>query len=300
MLEQIEDDVRPHRGVGRNKIGSGTVKRTDVALRVGPTDDLGFRAKFAAVNGEIDIGVVLAGGDDDRGGFADFGLLEHLEPGGTAQHVVLVVANAARQFLDNLVIESALGQGTRGGSPHAAAADDDHMGFLDMVDTEHPVVVLNHFLGTREHQNRTFADLGFRAGTFVLTTIPDSDHTGIGHFPEVALGQRLADERRTHDHGLGDKQLVEMPDHMCHGIITYGAAREELPHHFAQANDVFAPSKFQDINGRLGLGQRYHPNLFIHQLAYSKGDVGVGLVLAGGHDHRRLLDADIPIGLRIV
>ena len=61
-----------------------------------------------------------------------------------------------------------------------------------------------------------------------------------------------------------------------------------------------ASGQLQDVDRCLRLGKSHHPDLVVRQLTHGERYVGVGLVLAGSHDHRRLLDADIPEGLRIV
>ena len=181
------------------------MKRANIALGVGPADYLDVGAKFAAINGKVNVGVILASGDDDCGGFSDFGLLEHLDSGGTTVHVVLLVTNAVGQLLDYRVPEPALGQGSRGGPANAPATDNDHVGFLSVINAKHLVVMLNHLLGTSQHEDGAFANPGVRAGTLIFTAIPNADHIGVGHLAEVTLGQSFANNRRAGDHGLGNE-----------------------------------------------------------------------------------------------
>ena len=122
----------------------------------------------------------------------------------------------------------------------------------------------------------------------------------MGHLAEVALGESFADERRAHDHRLGDEQLVEMPDDVREGVVADGPPCEELPHHLAEPDDIATPGQLENVNRRLRLGQGHDADVVVDQLPHGERDVGVGLVFAGRHNHRGLLDADVAVGLGVV
>ena len=74
-----------------------------------------------------------------------------------------------------------------------------------MINAKHLVVVLNHLLGTGQHEDGAFADPGVRAGTLIFTAIPHADHICVGHLAEVTLGQSFANDRCAGDHRLGNE-----------------------------------------------------------------------------------------------
>ncbi len=160
--------------------------------------------------------------------------------------------------------------------------------------------MLDHLLRPGQDEHRAVADLGVGASALVFAALPHADHAGVGHLAEVALGERLADERCAHDHSLRDEQLVEVSDHVRHGVVGNGASREELAKQFAQPYDVGAAGQLEDVHRSLGLGQRDDAHAVVDQFAHGEGDVGVGLVLAGGHHHGALLNPDVAVKIRVV
>ena len=71
MLEEVENDVGTHRGVRRDEVSARTVERADVSLAIRAANDLDVRMQFATIDGEVNVRVVVAGCDDDRGGVGD-------------------------------------------------------------------------------------------------------------------------------------------------------------------------------------------------------------------------------------
>ena len=63
----VQDGVGPHRGEGEDEIGAGFVQDVNVALYRRSADNLNIRPQATAIDGQIDVHVVVVGGDDHRG-----------------------------------------------------------------------------------------------------------------------------------------------------------------------------------------------------------------------------------------
>ena len=61
------------------EIGASPVQRLHVPLEVGASDDLNVGTQLPAVDGQVDVRLVVAGGEDDGRRRVDAGLLENLE-----------------------------------------------------------------------------------------------------------------------------------------------------------------------------------------------------------------------------
>ena len=85
-----------------------------LAVQRCPADDLGVGAETTAVDGQVDVGVVVVGGDDDRRCLGDAGLLQDRELGGVADDVLVRVAHSLGELLDDHVVKAQLEQGLGG------------------------------------------------------------------------------------------------------------------------------------------------------------------------------------------
>lgn len=89
--EQVDHGIGGHGGVGHDQACPGAVERGHVAVETGPADYLNIRPEFAAVNGQIDVQIVVMGSDDNRFGGVDAGLEQGFKIRGIPQNVAGVI-----------------------------------------------------------------------------------------------------------------------------------------------------------------------------------------------------------------
>lgn len=85
--QQIDDAVAHQGGQGKHLVRTGTVQAVDVSVQRGTAEDLGIRPQTAAVDGQIDVGVIVMGGDDDGARLADAGLFQNGKIRGVPVHM---------------------------------------------------------------------------------------------------------------------------------------------------------------------------------------------------------------------
>src|SRR5699024_1513463 len=135
------------RGVGQDAVGAGAVLGGHVAFVGGPGDDLQLGAQPAAVESQVDVEVIVVGGQQGGGGLIESGRAQDLEIGGVAFDHVEVRGHPSRDVLDNGVGNSGLVELLRGRSPHPAATQDQHGALRFQRITELGVVGVQVLLG---------------------------------------------------------------------------------------------------------------------------------------------------------
>jgi hypothetical protein len=78
---------------------------------------LNVRPQLPAVDGQVDVGVVVVGGDDDRRGRFDAGPVERVDVGAASQDEAVVLFDQAPVSFDDPVGDALRLEGFRGGRP---------------------------------------------------------------------------------------------------------------------------------------------------------------------------------------
>ena len=193
------------------------MQAVDVAVEGGPADDLGVWAQSARVQGEVNIGVVIMGGDDDAGRCADAGLFKKIEVAGLAHHEARTALPLhAAVSVDNGTGNAAAVEAARHGQAHAAAAQDEGP-FLRLRilvrAADEPVEGLELLLRAGHHEDGAFRENGVETGQAESAAFPDADHVDSREIFEVALLERLVHEGRAQDRGLADGDAPEVAKH---------------------------------------------------------------------------------------
>ena len=152
-IERVENCGGAHRGIGQNKIGPGAVQGRDIAFSRGAGDDLEVGPELSAIEGEIDVGIIIVSGNDDGGRLFHAGPLEGGEIRGAPEDVVVFVGDPLGKLLDDAVIDFTLGERAGGGAADAPATDDDDVADADMVDAEELVIGGELLLRAGEEEN---------------------------------------------------------------------------------------------------------------------------------------------------
>ena len=113
------------------------------------------------------------------------------------------------------------------------------------------------------------------------------------------LGERSVDEVGADRAGLGDLETGEAADHMALPTESERAGRHRRAEDLTELHDVIGAGDLQDVDRRRRVRAGDDVDLRC-DLADGERDVGVGLVVLGGHHHRRLPDPRVVVGARVV
>ena len=271
----------------------------DVPLVIGPCDDLQIGAQFSTIDGEVHIGVVIPGGDDDGRSRFDAGSLQNLEFSGRTADVFSVVLHSHRVLLDDAVVDAAALKGARRGQADPAGSDDNHRLVGLVVDDQEPVVVGDLLCRGGEDKHRAIADHGLRPGGLEATPLPNADDAGSGHASQPRLGETLAHQGGPGGRGFGDEELVEFPEHVGKGVTAADATGQRLSEHLRKLEHPSASGELEDVDGCGRVGDGHDSHVLVHG-THGDGDVGVHLVAAGCGYQRRLVDAGACVSIGIV
>lgn len=126
----LEKGAGGERGVGHDEVGPGAVQGGDVALVGGAGDDLEVRAYPPTKYREVNIGVVVVGGDNDGGGASEAGAAHDVEVGGVAEDEEIGGHGPGGDLVDEAVGDVVAREGGGNGAANATGADNDDGGGL--------------------------------------------------------------------------------------------------------------------------------------------------------------------------
>lgn len=158
-FEQVHDGRGAKRAEGHHQVGAGAVEGVDIAIQGRPADDLDVGAQPAAVDGEIDVQVVIVGGDDDRRGFFDPGFNQGLEVARVALNKMAVPGGDPRFFFHHVEVHLAFFEGLGHSLAHPPAAQDHHRAFgpvLGAMASDYFVVAIELLGRARQNQDGGF------------------------------------------------------------------------------------------------------------------------------------------------
>lgn len=176
--EQIDDRTRRHRSVRHHQIRPGVVQGGHVAIERGTAEDLHVRPQLAAIDGQIDVQVIVMRGHDDGRGFHDVRPLEHRQFPGIPENVTGIVRrHEPGVLLDETERQPATFQGIRRSFPHLAAAEDKHGRPVRLAaPLGLAVISLKLIRRPREQQDGGLVDPAVRARGHIGIALPQPGH----------------------------------------------------------------------------------------------------------------------------
>ena len=153
--------------------------------------------------------------------------------------------------------------------------------------------------GAGEQQHRRVAEAGVGRGDRERASIPHPDEPDPEPFPQAGLGERAADEIGADRAGLGDLETGETADYVALPTESERAGRHRRAEDFTELDDVVGAGDLQDVDRCGRVGARHDLDLR-RDLPDGERDVGVGLIILGGHHHRCLTDTGVVVGDRVV
>jgi hypothetical protein len=198
------------------------------------------RPEAAAVDGQIDVHVIVVRGDDHGGRLPDSGLLQDLQFRGVAADQLGRIDPRARLAFHDPVVDALLVQRFGDRSPYSPAADQQDRFVRGFVDAEQFVVGIQLLARAGEDQDRGRLDQGVGPGQLKAASVPDSDDIHVGVVAQADVLQRAADQRRVQRRRLGDQDLAELADHARLGIAPQNPPRQRLAQHLGELQHLIA------------------------------------------------------------
>lgn len=259
---------------------------------------LEFREEFSTVDGEVDVCIVVAGGDDDSVGVMESGAVEDVDVGGVAGNVVFCLGDG-RIFFDDAEGYFALLECLGGGQADAATTEDDDGFICGHIDAEEFVVGIELCLSAGENENGDGGYDGIGSGGEELTAFPEPGDGDASDFAEVCLGNGFAHKGSSGGGGFGDEKVVYFADYI-YATAHAGCATGEKP-----AEEVF---HFENVGGTgeaenfcgFAAGDIGDDGDVFGDFANGEGDAGVDHVFTGDDNQRGLGCVAAAIGFRLV
>ena len=298
-MQQADDGAGTHRRVRKHKISPGPVEGGNIALQPGAADDLHIGSQSPAVDGQIDVCVVVVGSDQNSRGLANAGGHEHLQFGGVAHHKFVGVAGQFRQQFHNAIVHPPLGQSPARGLAHSSAANNHYRRRGRFRSVVQGVVAAHLLLGAGQHQHCACLYPALRRGRFKDAPLPDAQDCNAKALAQAILGQGLVHQRRVPHSCFGDEQIAEATDGVGHCTPAGDPPRQGLSHHLAQLQHVIAARQFENVHRSRDIGGGDDRHLLAH-LPHCKGHICIDPIVGGGCHQRGLLYPHPSIGQGIV
>ena len=235
----------------------------DIAVQARAADDLRVGPQAAAIDGQVDVQVVVVGGDDDGRGLLDACFLQDLQVAGAALDVMVVPGGDAGLFFHHPKIDAAGLEGIGHRLADAAAAQHHYRSFGGAFPGAEPdgaVEPVQLGVCAGQHQDGGLADLRLGGRDKELALLPDADHGNTGDLPQTAFGQGFPLQPGSHGRCFGDQQLIEAADDIGFHADPQHPAGQRPAQQLGELKYVRAARQLEDIQGifHVGIGHGDH------------------------------------------